>query len=296
MRSRPSDTGTRRAAKFVPHRGENRLGRAIPYHESTRRRVSAGAMARCSAPCRRSVRPRSIQATRATIERTAPSVLYGPGTAAKGSGASNAARSTMRSAGRAVPLRPSRGASETASFARPRASGSRTSSAAVRHGTARDRFTLGATEAPDAFADDRDPVGARHTAQAWERRRRVGFGQNCENRCVVHLKTIAALGPFGKCRTAHSACRVGLPEAAADEAEEGQHHDDDQDDPEDAHLAPSVGTSYFPIGTGKETVERAVWLRPGAGAPSGRCCRPSRAGSCPRRGPRDSDTRARCAS
>src|SRR5581483_2775693 len=66
--------------------------------------------------------------------------------------------------------------------------------------------------------------------------------EDCEHACVVHLCTIAATGPFGKCRTAHGVRLLGLPVAPADEAEERKHDDDDQDDPEDAHVAPSVGS------------------------------------------------------
>ena len=111
----------------------------------------------------------------------------------------------------------------------------------VRHAPRRERGAVGAAEAPDALADDRNAVGPRQPAQPGKCRRGICLGQDCENRGVVHLGTIAALGPFGKSRTAHSACRTGLPVTAADEAEECKHHDDDQNDPEDAHSAPSVG-------------------------------------------------------
>ena len=41
---------------------------------------------------------------------------------------------------------------------------------------------------------------------------RSRLGASDREHCgVVHLGTIAAIGPFGKCRTAHPACRAGLP-------------------------------------------------------------------------------------
>ena len=60
-RSKTAVTGIASAAKFVPQRGEKRLGRTSPVQVVSSERSSAAAIARCSAPCRRSVRPRKSQ-------------------------------------------------------------------------------------------------------------------------------------------------------------------------------------------------------------------------------------------
>ena len=60
-------TGIASAAKFVPQRGEKRLGRTAPVHVVSSERSSAAAIARCSAPCRRSVRPRKSQRMISTV-------------------------------------------------------------------------------------------------------------------------------------------------------------------------------------------------------------------------------------
>jgi hypothetical protein len=43
-------------------------------------------------------------------------------------------------------------------------------------------------------------------------------------------------GRFGKSRTAQAPCVLGLEAAAAEKAKQSEHKDDDQDDPEDAHM------------------------------------------------------------
>jgi hypothetical protein len=49
-RSKTVVTGIASAAKFVPQRGEKRLGRASPVQAVPSERASAAAIARCSAP------------------------------------------------------------------------------------------------------------------------------------------------------------------------------------------------------------------------------------------------------
>ena len=68
-RSKAAVTGIASAAKFVPQRGEKRLGRTAPVHVVSSERSSAAAIARCSAPCRRSVRPRKSQRMISTVVR-----------------------------------------------------------------------------------------------------------------------------------------------------------------------------------------------------------------------------------
>jgi hypothetical protein len=90
-------------------------------------------------------------------------------------------------------------------------------------------------------------VWPSQAAQARQRGRCIGPGEDRENLGVLHLGRIAATGPFGKSRTAHPRMTCCLPAASADEAEQGKHEDDDQDDPEDAH-APLLPVSELLLG------------------------------------------------
>ena len=205
-------------------------------------------------------------ATTETIERTSASVLYGPerrpreAVQATPRGAPCARRAARCPCGRGGER-----ARRRASRGRERAERcGRAATGSSRHGTARDAFTLG-RGAPDAFADDRDPSGRAIPPRRGSEGEESAWS-NCENRCVVHLDD-AALGPFGKSRTAR--CMLRRPaEAAADEAEEGQHHDDDQDDPEDAQSSSLRGYVLFSHQVREgERLGRRRTSRPGAGAP-----------------------------
>jgi hypothetical protein len=70
-------------------------------------------------------------------------------------------------------------------------------------------------------------------------------------------------GRFGKSRTAQAPCVLGLSleAAAAEKAKQGKHKDDDQDDPEDAHV-------YSFAFVASKTNAPETWLRTGA------CVRP----------------------
>ena len=104
-RSARKVTGSASAAKFVPQRGENRDGFAAPVHVERNRRSSAAAMARCSAPCRWSARPRRIVKSSATESTMPPSVGHGRGRNAKPSGRENRREDDERSRARATPRR-----------------------------------------------------------------------------------------------------------------------------------------------------------------------------------------------
>ena len=124
-RSASQVTGSASAAKFVPQRGEKRVGRAAPSQVATSRRSSTAAIARCSAPWRRSVRPRSIQKPRASVAAIPTGVRHGPGRRKSRKGASSAARRNGLSRRPATPDRRNSGASDKPSRASPRASGTR---------------------------------------------------------------------------------------------------------------------------------------------------------------------------
>ena len=67
---------------------------------------------------------------------------------------------------------------------------------------------------------------------------------------------IVVPGRFGKSRTAQATCAEGLEAAATEKAKQGEHKDDDQDDPEDAHV-------YSFAIVGSITNAPATWLRTG---------------------------------
>jgi hypothetical protein len=64
-------------------------------------------------------------------------------------------------------------------------------------------------------------------------------------------------GRFGKSRTAQAprASGLALKAAATEKAEQGEHKDDDQDDPEDAHVYSFAIVACI-------TNAPATWLRP----------------------------------
>jgi hypothetical protein len=63
----------------------------------------------------------------------------------------------------------------------------------------------------------------------------------------LHRPTLPGLGPPGKGRAAYLTEGLGLPPAAREEAEQREHENDDQDDPQNAqssHLLPASFAKY----------------------------------------------------
>ena len=113
-----------RRARRSSSRSEPRTGRSRCPPTWLRRTVSAAAIARCSAPCRRSVRPRKSQRTIRPVVRIPAASSSRPGARRRRRG-SSAARRKRRSRRRATPRPRTSGAIEDASWSRPRTSGIR---------------------------------------------------------------------------------------------------------------------------------------------------------------------------
>ncbi len=236
-------TGSASAAKFVPQRGENRDGRAAPLHVAARRRSSAAAIARCSAPCRCSARPRRIVKSSASENAIPPIVDQRPADEREAERGEHARRGSASAHGAARRRRGrNSGASEAQRRTSPRASGSRWSSLGrLRHLALAER-AVDAGERPEALADDHDAVRTRHAAEAGQRqgaRRRAASML----RRRPHPAVVAHKGPPREGGTAHeyvrSGPRCGSPDAAREEAEQRENEDDDQDDPENSHVSSS---------------------------------------------------------
>ena len=129
-RSTPAVTAIASGAKFVPQRGEKRLGRTSPFQAAASERDSAAAIARCSAPWRRSVRPRKSQRTISVVVSSPAGSSRRLGNATKKNGARSTSKRKRRSRRPATPRPRASGAIDAASCSRPRTSGIRI--AAVR--------------------------------------------------------------------------------------------------------------------------------------------------------------------
>ena len=168
-RSKAAVTGIASAAKFVPQRGEKRLGRAAPVQVVSSERASAAAIARCSAPCRRSVRPRKSQRMISTVVRIPAGSSSRPGSATKQSGARIATRRKRRSrtAGDAATAHERRHRRDQLhQAAQERDPDGR--GAPARH-LALVQFTRVGRERPEALADDHDAVRTGHAAELRQR-------------------------------------------------------------------------------------------------------------------------------
>ena len=133
--SKAAVTGSASATKFVPQRGEKRERSRRAGHVRPSARAPAAAIARCSAPCRRSVRPRMSHATTGDGERETDDPAR-PARAVRGgtNGSTSAARRSSRSRVRATPRPRTSGVTDAASWSRPpQQRRPRREAAAVRH-------------------------------------------------------------------------------------------------------------------------------------------------------------------
>ncbi|MDX6422946.1 MAG: hypothetical protein QOI67_417, partial [Gaiellaceae bacterium] len=95
--------------------------------------------------------------------------------------------------------------------------------------------TVDARERPEPLADDHDAVGPGHPAEAGQPRQRVGAGEEVEERTVHPLSIVKGRppgNPPGGLLIRGLGPRLLLPAAAAEEAEQRQHENHDQNDPE----------------------------------------------------------------
>ena len=201
MWSKTAVTGIASAAKLVPQRAENRVGRAAPVQVAASEPSSAAAIARCSAPCRRSVRPRKSQRTISTVVRIPAASSSRPGSATNAKGSSSATRRKSRSRSRATPRPRTSGAIDDASWSRPRTSGIR---------AARDRRTgiSPSCSSPEMVANAQwrsltitTPFGRAMPPSFGSDPSRVGACEEVGDGSV-HLPRVAEKRPPGECRTA----------------------------------------------------------------------------------------------
>src|SRR3954451_6871165 len=230
------ETGNTSAAKFVPQRGANREGFACPTQVGTRRPSSAAAIARCSAPCRKSVRPRSIHAIRTTPIAIPTGNDADCGRKMRDSGASIAASKNTRSRRRATPRPRKSGVSARPSRTIPRRSGTRR----TKRGGA---GIAPSWTTPSRLANAQKRSLAITTPSA--RAIPPSLGRSGSWSARARTLRIRARSTRTGSRAGGRPARAGrptsanrwayLPAAAAEEAEQQQHENDDQDDPEDRH-------------------------------------------------------------
>src|SRR2546430_12058324 len=244
-RSAATETGRTSAAKFVRQRGERRVGRAAPLQVAGGEPSATAAIARCSAPCRKSVRPRSSQASSTTAVAIPTGRLAACGRKMRESGASRATRSSARSRGRATPVPLKSGARARPSLTRPRRSGTRLTAAGgagitpsltepSRRANAQKRSLAITTPSARAIPPRRGSSAAcsalRRTEMTPARSTQTGSRQAS--------RPASAGRPTSK---AYWSYQRPLPTTATKEAEQQQHENDDQDDVENPHRQPPCG-------------------------------------------------------
>ncbi len=197
-------TGSTSAAKFVPQRLAKRDGRDSPAQVRTSTRSSAARIARCSAPCRRSVRPRSSQTSssaesaepggqleRAGKEEERERGQDRPDQEPALARAHDAATPDERRDRRTQPQEP---AQERYVPERPRR----------RAHLALAQRTVHPCERPEALAHDHDPVRPGHAAEAGELPLAVRALERLQRDLAVHAPSIVQREPPGNCRAAYS--------------------------------------------------------------------------------------------
>ena len=196
-----SNTTPRRGARAPRSSSRTEPQTATAARRRTTSRASPlldRAIARCSAPCRRSVRPRSIQTSITAREQSAgrSSSRCGRRKNANDRGAPPPRNQRSRAP---PPARPISGEIARPSRASPRTSGIRRSGLRRRRHLALAHRAVDRGERPEPLAHDHDPVGPRHPAEP-------GSFSSASARARVS-RAASALHPQGSRRRSRPATR-----------------------------------------------------------------------------------------
>src|SRR2546423_759668 len=240
-----------RLLRFLPGRSPTRVRPSLREgHDDSHRlspsnrceprsRMSAAAIARCSAPWSASVRPRRSKTMRPTVTATPAISERRCGRNANRSGAATATASSNRSRGLATPPRRKSGDTES-----PRRTSPRTSGTFPRRSRGAGIAPSRSVPSTPAKAQKRSLTIATPSGLAMPPSRGRACAPSKLTSTDSTYPSLPGLRPPGNGPGGLDHEVTGLPPAAREEAEQREHENDDQDDPENAQGSHLLRASF----------------------------------------------------